>query len=299
MKTTKTVMYTGSDYWMIKMKYLLYFLSLFLFCQTAHAKSVILMIGDGMGYNHVTCTAKKHDLFLNKMPAAAVRTFSANDAITDSAASATAYSCGLKTNNYVLGLDKNFKPCETIAEKAIKNNKNVYILTTDTQNGATPSAFYVHTDSRYDNTTINSARTNFEKQSYLEFNIELLQNSVEKLLIKLDHEDKEYFVMIEGAKIDKASHRNDYDEMQRQLIDFDSAVEKVWNFAKNHDVNVYVTADHETGGLRADNCQYFTENHTPLDVPLWIYGDNWNSEETYDNTAIFRMMDKALFSADK
>ena len=256
------------------MKKILLLLILSLMCRSAHAKSVILMIGDGMGYNHIYCTAKDHPLFLSTNSSAAVQTFSANDETTDSAASATAYSCGIKTNNYYLGLDKDKKACETIAEKAVQNGKSVYILTTDNNRGATPSAFYVHTSSRYNTEKIDAARQEFAKKAHLEFDIASLDDRIDQLLDELKKEDREYFVMIEGAKIDKASHNNDLQE---------------------HAVNLYITADHETGGLRMDNCQYFTNNHTALDVPLWIQGDIWDPETSYDNTEIFHMMNKALF----
>ena len=277
------------------MKKILLLLILSLMCRSAHAKSVILMIGDGMGYNHIYCTAKDHPLFLSTNSSAAVQTFSANDETTDSAASATAYSCGIKTNNYYLGLDKDKKACETIAEKAVQNGKSVYILTTDNNRGATPSAFYVHTSSRYNTEKIDAARQEFAKKAHLEFDIASLDDRIDQLLDELKKEDREYFVMIEGAKIDKASHNNDFKEMEKQMVDFDKAVEKVWKFAQEHAVNLYITADHETGGLRMDNCQYFTNNHTALDVPLWIQGDIWDPETSYDNTEIFHMMNKALF----
>lgn len=278
------------------MKKIILFLSLFLICQTARAKSVILMIGDGMGYNHIICGAKNHTLFLDSMSAASLQTSSANNQITDSAAAATAYACGIKTNNYYLGLNENKLPCETIAEKAANNGKSVYILTTDNNTGATPSAFYAHTGNRNNVSDIQQAREKFSLKAYLEYDIVSLDERIDWLLTKLEQENNEYFVMIEGAKIDKASHNKDFAEMEKQLIDFDKAVEKVWHFASDHQVNVYVTADHETGGLRADNCQYFTSSHTPLDVPLWIYGDDWNPKLSYDNTQIFQMMNNALFS---
>ena len=118
------------------------FLLFFLFSNVAHAKSVILMIGDGMGYNHISCVAKDNDLFLAKHTAnSSVITESADDIITDSAAAATAYACGIKTKNRFLGIDAQKNKCETIAEKAMNNNKNVFIISTDNEYGATPSSF--------------------------------------------------------------------------------------------------------------------------------------------------------------
>lgn len=65
--------------------------------------------------------------------------------------------------------------------------------------------------------------------------------------------DEGFYLMIEGAKIDKRSHSGDFFEMIDQLLDFDEVVEMVYNWAKDRDDTVIiVTADHETGGLELD-----------------------------------------------
>ncbi|MBP5352305.1 MAG: alkaline phosphatase, partial [Alphaproteobacteria bacterium] len=261
----------------------------------AQAKSVILMIGDGMGNNHISCTEKDYPLFLSVIPSAYVRTASFDNPTTDSAAAATAYACGIKTKNSYLGMAPDNTPCTTIAEEALQNDTDVYILTTDNQYGATPSAFYAHVTNRYKNAVIDEQRDAFAAKSYLRFDIPSLQEAVKELIPLLEQSDKQYFVMIEGAKIDKASHHRDFSEMEKQMTDFDGAVEKIWQFSQNHPVNVYVTADHETGGLRADTCEYLTANHTQVNVPLWIFGDAFEPQKTYENTEIYLMMKKALF----
>jgi alkaline phosphatase len=59
------------------------------------------MITDGFGPASVTLarTLKGAPLQLDYMIRGTIRTKSANSLVTDSAAGATAYSCGLKTNN--------------------------------------------------------------------------------------------------------------------------------------------------------------------------------------------------------
>ena len=51
------------------------------------------------------------------------KTHSFDDLVTDSAASATAMSSGVKTNNKVIGLDSNDNSVETILEMCIKYKK--------------------------------------------------------------------------------------------------------------------------------------------------------------------------------
>ena len=54
----------------------------------ATADSVILMIGDGMGANHIACAEKEMPLFMTTLPVKGwVKTRSANKEITDSAVS--------------------------------------------------------------------------------------------------------------------------------------------------------------------------------------------------------------------
>lgn len=68
----------------------------------------------------------------------------------------------------------------------------------------------------------------------------------------LSHDNKKgFFLMVEGGKIDWASHANDGATMIKEVLDFDSAVAEAYAFYKKHpkETLIIVTADHETGGL--------------------------------------------------
>lgn len=67
----------------------------------------------------------------------------------------------------------------------------------------------------------------------------------------LDKENKGFFVMIEGGKIDWSSHSNDVATTFREVIDMDQAIKKAVDFYHAHPDStlIVVTADHETGGL--------------------------------------------------
>ena len=93
------------------------------------------------------------------------------------------------------------------------------------------------------------------------------------------HHSNGYFLMIEGAKIDKASHSNDIDAMIANLLDFENAIKEVEAMLKQagDDYSIIVTADHETGGLkRAEskeqltNDLYLLTSHTKAAVPLYF-----------------------------
>ena len=67
-----------------------------------------------------------------------------------------------------------------------------------------------------------------------------------------------FFVMVEGGRIDHASHDNDAGAMIQELFAFDNAVKTGMEFQQKHpdDTLIVVTADHETGGLTlADDMQ--------------------------------------------
>lgn len=69
--------------------------------------------------------------------------------------------------------------------------------------------------------------------------------------IELLENDKGFFMMVEGGKIDWACHANDAASMVYETIAFNDAVKTAYNFYKQHpdETLIIVTADHETGGL--------------------------------------------------
>ena len=141
--------------------------------------------------------------------------------------------------------------------------------------------------------------------------------SLEDLTVyALDYLDNEegFFLMVEGAKIDKKSHSNDAKNMMNELIGFNNAVEAATEWADaRDDTLIVVTADHETGGLYYDrenttketivsDIKWKTYNHsrTRVDIAVYgdisefvgIYGDNFSTLEGvpyWDNTDVFRL----------
>ncbi len=118
-----------------------------------NVKNVILMIGDGMGVGHVSSLIIEHDYAPVNMERAQavglVRTNSANNRVTDSAAAGSAYSTGQKTNNSYVGLDTAGVKVENIVEKAERAGMGTGIVVTCYLQHATPAAFYGHVDRRY------------------------------------------------------------------------------------------------------------------------------------------------------
>ncbi|WP_315085274.1 alkaline phosphatase [Bacteroides heparinolyticus] len=63
--------------------------------------------------------------------------------------------------------------------------------------------------------------------------------------------DKGFFLMVEGGKIDWACHNNDPATAFNEVVDMDNAVRVAYEFYKKHpkETLIVITADHETGGL--------------------------------------------------
>ena len=84
-------------------------------------------------------------LVLNQLPYAGfATTYSANADVTDSAASATAFACGRKTNNSMLGMLPDRTHVKSVATCAHEAGFAVGLVTDDPFVGATPSAYYAH-----------------------------------------------------------------------------------------------------------------------------------------------------------
>ena len=88
--------------------------------------------------------------------------------------------------------------------------------------------------------------------------------------------------MIEGARIDKEEHKNNYQGMVDETLDFDKAIEAAIRFAeKDGHTLVIISADHETGGVTLSmgvpeegliQGVFASRGHTPIMVPLFAYG---------------------------
>ncbi len=142
--------------------------------QFTQPKNVIVIIGDGMGPNDLTLTEKYLDstfdfgLAVNQIKNhGLVTTHSASDDITDSAASGTALSTGVKTNNHYIGKDPNGNDLKNLSEYAREAGKKVGIVTDDELSGATPSSFVVHNIDRYNSKELTNSMIKFKADVFM------------------------------------------------------------------------------------------------------------------------------------
>ncbi len=120
-------------------------------------KNVIFLIGDGNGLAQISA-----GLFANggKLNLAQlknigfIKTQAADDFTTDSAAGATAFATGKKTNNRALGVAPDGSLLPSLPEILADYQFSSGIITTDQLTGATPAAFYAHHPERDDSDQI-------------------------------------------------------------------------------------------------------------------------------------------------
>ena len=302
--------------------------------------NIILMIGDGTGLAQIASGyfANNNQLtVMNLKHLGLVTTRSATDFTTDSAASGTAYACGIKTFNYAIGVDLAKNPAPNIPEIVAKKGIVSGVVSTDALDGATPAAFFAHQpnrgmaneiwadlpeseliffaagdkerfESRPDSTQkavkevftvvdnlndpayakvarLGYLPTKVEAGNIVDGRTDFLPKSARYAMDFLkDHSNRKkgFFLMVEGARIDKACHANQFESMVKEMLDFDKAIAEAIKFAdEDGNTLVIISADHETGGLAVAegnptrgeaSGNYVYTWHSAIPVPLFAYG---------------------------
>lgn len=129
----------------------------------------------------------------------------------------------------------------------------------------------------------------------------------------LEQNPKGYFLVVEGAMIDIASHFHESENVMNDTIGFDKAVAVGMEHAQDdEDTLVIVTADHETGGLVVNftatgvlnedgpfrmpsgaefYLSWHSGNHTYAHVPVTAYGDGAEALRGFnENTVVYDVM---------
>ena len=109
--------------------------------------NIILLIGDGMGLSQVSSAFYYKEGTINISRFKNIGLFtnsSSSHKITDSAAGATAFSCGKKTYNGAVGMDTDSLPINNITELLVNKGYISGLVATSSITHATPAAFYAH-----------------------------------------------------------------------------------------------------------------------------------------------------------
>jgi alkaline phosphatase len=121
--------------------------------KSPRAKNIILLIGDGMALSQVSASIYWQgvgaSIFEQFKIVGFHKSHSEDDLVTDSAAGATAFSCGHKTTNGSLGvLPPDNAPCQTILEMLSASGYATGMVVACSATHATPAAFIAHRESR-------------------------------------------------------------------------------------------------------------------------------------------------------
>ncbi len=118
--------------------------------------NVILFVSDGGGpasftlaRDYVRWKEGREALVFDSLLVGAIRTFSSDSRVTDSAAGATAFSAGVKTYNGAIAVDADRRPVGTILEGAERKRMATGLVATSRFTHATPACFAAHVTGRW------------------------------------------------------------------------------------------------------------------------------------------------------
>jgi alkaline phosphatase len=124
----------------------------------AGKRNLIMMVSDGMGPTSLSLT-RSYRQHVENLPFGAAlvldshligqsRTRSSSSLVTDSAAGATAFSCGKKSYNGAISVLPDFSPCGTVLEAAKRAGYMTGLVVTTRITDATPAVFASHVNMR-------------------------------------------------------------------------------------------------------------------------------------------------------
>jgi alkaline phosphatase len=112
---------------------------------------------------------------------------------------------------------------------------------------------------------IKGCESHYQLKDMAKYAVEFLEN------------EEGFFLMVEGAYIDKYSEKNNLDSALSEVRSLIDTIEYLYEYAADGRTAIFITADHETGGLQKatskasmSNSLYTTNVHTIKPVPLYV-----------------------------
>jgi len=198
-------------------------------------KNVILLIADGTGIAQISSgqlniVGADGYLNLQRMPVTGlVKTQSSNSLITDSAAGATAYSCGMKTNNGMIAFLPDDSHCKTLVEIAEEKGMSTGLVATSTITHATPASFAAHVRSRANQAGI--------AKQYLDSNVEVFLGG-----------GREFFIPQDQEGSSRKDDLNLIEEFEKKDYEYVSTAEEMKNSSSNKILGLFANS-----GLNSEN----------------------------------------------
>lgn len=280
----------------------------------------IMLIGDGMGevqtlmpellnfpYEKEEFVVYEEDRFFGyDLPYFGYSRTDSYTGTTDSAAGGTALSTGYKTINKYIGVDKDLNPVQNLSELAIELGKSAAVMSTDGYDGATPSSFFAHCASRNDDDEILKQRDELLKADAMiisceweDAEITQLEEEIVRVMDLLCLDEEGFFIMYEEAHIDKRCHKEDVEGTHERVLRFNRAIAIFMEYVMyNPDTFILITADHETGGMKASGGDVFytRSSHSSDDVPVFAYGigGEYYDGQTMENIDVAKYFAKLM-----
>ncbi|KAJ8316723.1 hypothetical protein KUTeg_005726, partial [Tegillarca granosa] len=247
------------------------------------AKNTILFLGDGMGIPTVTGarilkgqmqnkTGEECQLSFDKFPNVALsKTYNQDHTTPDSAGTATAYLCGVKTNMGMIGVDARTKRGNCLSQKgaevqsildwSLAAGKSVGIVTVTRVTDATPAGAYAHVATRswegdHYTKNVHGGCKDIALQ-LIEDNpdIQVIMGGGRRFFLPYDVNDPEHGSnahygrrdgrnLIQEWENDKAHHGTKADKALHDAVMFSDAVAIGDTLTNENDTLIVVTADH-------------------------------------------------------
>ena len=273
------------------------------------AKNVILFLGDGMGPSTVTAGRIRKGQLKNRNGEEEItnmeslenlalsKTYNIDSQTPDSAGTATAFLCGVKTRIGVIGVDGNSVDCpSTISNKAELDSilkwaqyagKSTGILTTVRVTHATPSAAYAHVYNRnWESFDGKVFKKSIKDQGCSDIAAQLIDNNSEINVLKFDQRlfklkncnffhlkiiqlifgggrikflrDNDTDYKLTEKKGDRIDNRNLIDEWQSKMLSKNIKHKFLWNLSDFQNLKPN-QYDRVLGLFNYDNMDYETE----------------------------------------
>ena len=144
---------------------------------------------------------------------------------------------------------------------------------------------YTYIDNETDMNALTAGSKSFGQFSYSDLknvtnknNTPTVEEMTTKAIEILSADEDGFFLMVEGACIDKFAHDNEMEGMTLSAEEFDKAVAAALDFAeKDGETLVVVTADHGTGGMKPDGkggYKFTWGQHDFDDVPVYVSAED-------------------------
>lgn len=273
------------------------------------ARGLVLVIGDGMGPGQAALLlrARPDGAYAQMMKAGTVGLVDPTPygaLVTDSAAGGSALATGVQTRPRMIAMSPDGRPVETLVELAARRGLATGVVTTADLTDATPATFLAHRLERTDYAQIAEqeaahpptiaigggakwfphppAAIHALAAEDLPYRIRTARPSLAELtreaLDVVEREPRGFVLVVEAALIDNACHEHLAPELLGELTDLDEALALLH---ARSDIDLIVTADHETGGFGLQ----FREPATPPPAIILASGASWKPVAEFGSEA--------------